>query len=79
LRFNGSTLPVKPGQVVNIFYRSGATSTLAIQARTDIFGRYAVQRRFLACPVNLIVFARINADIHNLAGASPDRFTRVHH
>lgn len=74
VRFSGSTLPVKPGQLVNVYYRnaSGAV-TLAIQARTASNGSYAVQRRFTGCGQVITFFSRVNADVHNLAGQSPDR------
>ncbi|MFN2625071.1 MAG: hypothetical protein ABR520_03175 [Mycobacteriales bacterium] len=78
VRFNGSTLPVKPGQVVSIYYRSGDSSTLALQTRTDGAGRYVVSRRFLACGHFLGFFARVSNDVHNLAGQSPDKVVFIH-
>lgn len=77
LRFSGSTLPVKPGQVVNVYYRSGGSVTVAMQARTSTTGSYVAQRRFLACGQTLTFFARTNGDVHNLPGQSADQAATV--
>ncbi|MCA1825117.1 MAG: hypothetical protein LC640_12870 [Frankia sp.] len=77
LRFSGGTLPVKPGQVVNVYYRSGGAITLAIQARTSSTGTYVTQRRFLACGRTFSFFARTNGDVNNLPGQSPDRVATI--
>ncbi|MCA1823607.1 MAG: hypothetical protein LC640_04960 [Frankia sp.] len=74
VRFSGSTLPVKPGQLVNVYYRNASGGiTLAVQTRTASNGAYSVQRAFAACGRTITFFSRVNADVNNLAAQSPDR------
>ncbi|MFN2625335.1 MAG: hypothetical protein ABR520_04540 [Mycobacteriales bacterium] len=78
VRFTGGTLPVKPGQVVGIYYRSSnGAVTLAMQTRTTATGTFAAQRVFLACGRVITFFSRVNADVNNLAGQSPDRTVTI--
>lgn len=68
-RFTGSTLPKRPGQTVNVRYRSGGRTVVASTVRVAPNGRYDVTRRF-AGGGTFDLFTDTGVDLNNAAGRS---------